>query len=60
MKRLATLALIVTALWWRPALATDDPHGSTGSISCEECHVTHGTLGDILVSAADSLVSTRS
>ncbi len=38
--------------------ATDDPHGSTNSIYCEQCHITHGTLGDILVNAPDSLIST--
>jgi len=37
--------------------ATDDPHGSTDAIYCEQCHITHGTMGDILVNAADSLVS---
>lgn len=40
------------------ALATDDPHGSTNSIYCEQCHVTHNTLGDILVNSTDSLIST--
>ena len=38
--------------------AQDDPHGSTQSIYCEQCHITHSTLGDILVNATDSLVST--
>jgi len=38
--------------------ATDDPHGSTDAINCEQCHITHNTLGDILVNASDSLVST--
>jgi len=37
--------------------ATDDPHGSTEAIYCEQCHITHGTMGDILINAADSLVS---
>jgi predicted CXXCH cytochrome family protein len=37
--------------------ATDDPHGSTDAIYCEQCHITHGTMGDILINAADSLVS---
>jgi predicted CXXCH cytochrome family protein len=40
------------------AAATDDPHGSADSIYCEQCHVTHNTLGDILVNATDELVST--
>jgi predicted CXXCH cytochrome family protein len=38
--------------------ATDDPHGTTNSITCEQCHISHGTLGDLLVNATDSLVST--
>lgn len=38
--------------------ATDDPHSSTSSIYCEQCHITHNTLGDILINATDSLVST--
>jgi len=38
--------------------ATDDPHGATDAIYCEQCHITHNTLGDILVNASDSLVST--
>lgn len=38
--------------------AVDDPHGSANSIACEQCHITHSTLGDILVNSADSLVST--
>lgn len=38
--------------------ATDDPHGSVESIYCEQCHITHNTLGDILINANDSLVST--
>lgn len=40
------------------SLATDDPHGSTNSIYCEQCHISHNTLGDILINATDSLVST--
>jgi predicted CXXCH cytochrome family protein len=38
--------------------ATDDPHGTADAIYCEQCHVTHNTLGDILTNATDSLVST--
>lgn len=38
--------------------STDDPHGTTNSIYCEQCHITHNTLGDILINATDSLVST--
>jgi predicted CXXCH cytochrome family protein len=39
-------------------MATDDPHGSSGSIYCEQCHIGHNSMGDILVNATDSLVST--
>lgn len=56
MKIIIILAIFILA----PLMlyATDDPHGSTGSINCEQCHITHSTLGDILINATDSLVST--
>lgn len=38
--------------------ATDDPHGSLNSIACGQCHIGHNSLGDILINASDSLVST--
>jgi predicted CXXCH cytochrome family protein len=40
------------------AQATDDPHAGGSSISCEQCHITHSSLGDILVESTDGLVST--
>jgi len=40
------------------AHATDDPHGTTNSIECGQCHIAHQTLGDILVESTDGLVST--
>lgn len=40
------------------ARATDDPHGDSGSIHCEQCHINHNSLGDLLVEATDGLVST--
>jgi len=52
---LSLAALVVLA---GLAAATDDPHGAANAIYCEQCHVTHNTLGDILVNATDSLVST--
>ena len=58
MKRIATITLSAFLLLGGRAAATDDPHGSTDNISCEQCHIPHGTLGDILVNATDSLVST--
>jgi predicted CXXCH cytochrome family protein len=48
----ASIALLATVN------ATDDPHGSTDSIYCEQCHITHGTMGEILINSADSLVAT--
>jgi predicted CXXCH cytochrome family protein len=53
-----TAAIGALALLWGLAGATDDPHGSADSIYCEQCHISHNTLGDILVNATDSLVST--
>ena len=38
--------------------ALDDPHGSTSSINCEQCHIPHATLGEILTNSTDSLIST--
>lgn len=38
--------------------AADDPHGTTQSINCSQCHISHSSLGDILINATDSLVST--
>ncbi len=40
------------------AMALDDPHGGPQSISCEQCHITHNTLGDVLVESTDGLVAT--
>ncbi len=57
MKKIAIIFAGLSLLFAASALATDDPHGSTNSIYCEQCHITHGTLGDILVNSADSLVS---
>ncbi len=47
------LALAAATTW-----ALDDPHGSLQSISCDQCHITHNTLGDILVDSTDGLVAT--
>ncbi len=38
--------------------AVDDPHGTANSIDCGQCHIGHNSMGDILVNATDSLVST--
>ncbi len=58
MRKYLTLAFVVILAGFSVVGATDDPHGATNSITCEQCHIPHGTLGDILVNAADSLVST--
>lgn len=50
--------VIAASLSWRVSVATDDPHGTTLSIYCEQCHIGHNSLGDILINATDSLVST--
>ncbi len=50
-----TLVFLATAAC---AWASDDPHGTTNSIECEQCHISHSTLGEVLVNSADSLVST--
>jgi predicted CXXCH cytochrome family protein len=54
---LVTLLLLTTLAGAR-VLALDDPHAGTDSISCEQCHISHGSLGDILIDSADSLVAT--
>ncbi|MBI5467307.1 MAG: hypothetical protein HY975_03820 [Candidatus Kerfeldbacteria bacterium] len=61
MKRTLVRVLLVTMLpllLSSPAVATDDPHGTLNSIDCGKCHIAHSTLGDILINATDSLVST--
>lgn len=51
-------AIIVLLIFTASASALDDPHGATESINCEQCHVTHSTLGDILINSTDDLIST--
>lgn len=50
------IGLLVLQVAW--VGATDDPHGSASAIYCEQCHIGHNSLGDILINATDSLVST--
>ena len=38
--------------------AADDPHGAAQGIACEQCHINHGSLGDILVNSTNELIST--
>ena len=57
-RKLVLMIVIAAPLLWRLASAVDDPHGSANAIYCEQCHITHNTLGDILINATDSLVST--
>jgi predicted CXXCH cytochrome family protein len=55
---LILVGLGALALLWGLADATDDPHGAADSIYCEQCHISHNTLGDILINSTDDLVST--
>ena len=57
LRKLSILVVVMLTLTVS-AMATDDPHGSANSINCEQCHITHNTLGDILINSTDSLVST--
>lgn len=58
MKPALAITILIIATLPGMALGTDDPHGSANSIYCEQCHISHSTLGDILINSADSLVST--
>ncbi|HWR82158.1 MAG TPA: cytochrome c3 family protein [Candidatus Deferrimicrobium sp.] len=61
MRRILTCVTVTVASLFVAVVsveATDDPHGSANSINCGKCHIAHGTLGDILINATDSLVST--
>jgi predicted CXXCH cytochrome family protein len=49
---------MLLALTTGTALALDDPHGDPQTINCEQCHITHNTLGDILIESTDGLVAT--
>ncbi len=51
-------ATIVLLIFTSTVSALDDPHGAAASIDCGQCHISHSTLGDILVNSTDSLVST--
>ena len=51
-------AVILSLVLVGVSLATDDPHGTLGSINCEQCHINHNSLGDLLVESTDGLVST--
>ena len=52
-----TIVLMIL-MFGAAAMAADDPHGSANSINCEQCHISHSSLGDILVESTDGLVST--
>ena len=57
-KRVGPLAAVFPFFLVGAGLATDDPHAEAGSIRCEQCHINHNSLGDLLVESADGLVST--
>jgi predicted CXXCH cytochrome family protein len=52
------LLLVILIGFCNPVKAVDAPHDTLNSINCDNCHVPHSTLGDILINATDSLVST--
>ena len=52
---LLSMVLLVIGL---VANATDDPHGASDAIYCGQCHISHNTLGEVLVNSTDSLIST--
>ncbi len=57
-KRLILVVGLGAVLLGGTARALDDPHGATGAISCEQCHIAHNTLGEVLIDATDGLVAT--
>lgn len=58
MRQFLTVTAVTVLMLTGTVMATDDPHGATGSIYCEQCHIGHNSMGDILTNATDSLVST--
>ncbi len=58
MKNRCIFTILLLAMLAISVQAVDDPHGSANSIYCEQCHIGHNSMGDILVNATDSLVST--
>lgn len=59
MKRTGLAALILLGGLAAGVLrAADAPHGTAQSIACGQCHIPHGTLGDLLVNSNGGLVST--
>lgn len=58
MNRTAVTLSVISLVWASAAGAVDDPHGTTNSIECGQCHIAHQTLGNILVDSTDGLVST--
>ncbi len=58
MKLRILIILLMVAIGVNFVNATDDPHGATASIDCSKCHIGHNSMGDILINATDSLVST--
>jgi predicted CXXCH cytochrome family protein len=55
MKRIGYIVTALAILLTGNAGATDDPHSTTDAIYCEQCHISHKSLGDILINATDSL-----
>jgi predicted CXXCH cytochrome family protein len=58
MRKIAVITFGLLFITAGLSFSQDDPHGSTNSIYCEQCHIGHNSLGDVLVNSSDSLVST--
>lgn len=59
MRRFALITMVVLlVVCWAVSYGIDDPHAATNSINCDQCHMGHNSMGDILINATDSLVST--
>lgn len=58
MRKIVLIIVATVTVVSAGVLAVDDPHGTAASIYCEQCHVAHSTMGDILVNSTDSLVTT--
>jgi len=52
------LGLACVVIWWQPAAAVDSPHDTLSNINCDNCHIPHHALGDVITAPSDSLIST--
>ena len=54
----AAACLFLVAVSWSPSWAVDSPHDTLSNINCDNCHIPHHALGDIITAPSDSLIST--